>query len=98
MVSPSYKTASMLAVWLLKNCCVDTRRDSRSEFQLVVSTEKPSGPQTGRSPFSGLLVAYGSSRLSGCPSVSMIRHRSTGMEPGRGEADGVGRRVGSHSG
>ena len=85
----------MVAVWLSKNCRAfvpsageaGTRRDSSSEFELTVSTEKPSGPQMGRSPFSGLLVAYGSRRLSGCPNESMIRHRSTGMEPGNGEAE-----------
>src|SRR5882757_1066750 len=97
MVSPSYSTASMLAVWLLKNCWVASRRDSNREVVLAVSTAKPSAPRMGRSPFRTLLVLYGSRRLSGWPSESMIRQRSTGMEPGRGEAEGVGSRVGSQS-
>src|SRR5215469_16741792 len=109
MVSPSYSTASMVAVWLLKNCCrpesspvaaagaEGTCRDSNNEFHVAVSTENPSLLKMGRSPLNGLLVAYGFSQLSGYPSESMIRHRWTGMVPGRGEAAGVGSRVGSHS-
>jgi len=73
-----------------KNCWVASRREfkqgggARGEH----GQSRPA-PRMGRSPFRTLLVLYGSRRLSGWPSESMIRQRSTGMEPGRGEAEGV---------